>query len=205
MKNCIITLATLLVVASCQKKTEDNCSLSAAKNIYNQYSAVDGLTVALIGNHISKGDTINAVMLQANSYDTWIWLLNEFDMPQTPAQTVKVSSAAITYFHADTTVGDMDDYFDELMKGILPNVPHHDSNITVTNRQSWVNGVKVSDSTVADTTTGFAPNRKLMNAAIGDKQTGYLVNSESEEMTIWLFFYENKAQFRRITNRLNKE
>lgn len=205
MKNCIIALAALLVFASCQKKTEDSCALSAARDIYNQYSTVDGLTVALIGNHLSKSDTVNAVMLQADNHDTWTWLLDEFDMPQAPAPTVKVSSAAITYFHADTVAGDLDDYFDEIMKGLLADAPHRDSNITVTNRQSWVNGIKVADSTVVDTTTGFTPNRKLMNAANSDRQTGYVIHSESEEMTLWLFFYENEAQFRRITDRLNKE
>ena len=205
MKNCIITLATLLVFAACQKKTEETGALSAARDIYNQYSPVDGLTVALIGNHQSKGDTINAVMLQADNHDTWTWLLDEFDMPQAPAPDVKVSSAAITYFHADTIAGNLDDYFDDIMKDLLTDAPYRDSNITVTNRQSWVNGVKVADSTVVDTAIGFVPNRKLMNAAIGDRQTGYIVHSESDEMTLWLFFYENEAQFRRITDRLDKE
>ena len=205
MKRYIIALAALLAVASCQKKTEDTSPLSAAQDIYNQYSTVDGLTVALIGNHQSKGDTINAIMLQADSRDLWAWLLDEFDMPQAPNPNTKVSSAAITYFHADTIAGDLDDYFDELMNGLLADAPYRDSNITVTNRQSWVNGVKVADSTVVDTTTGFVPNRKLMNAAIGDGQTGYIVHSESDEMTLWLFFYENEAQFRRISERLGKE
>lgn len=205
MKNFIITLAALLVFASCQKKTENNCALSAAENIYNQYSTVDGLTVALIGNHLVKGDTINAVMLQADSYSIWTWLLDEFDIPQAPAPTVKVSSAAITYFHPDTIVGDMDDYFDEIMKGMFSDVPHWDGDITVTNHQSWVNGVKVADSTVVDTVSGFAPTPKLMNAALGDKKNGYVVHSESEELTIWLFFYDNESQFWKITDKLNKE
>lgn len=205
MKNFIITLAALLVFASCQKKTENNCALSAAENIYNQYSTVEGLTVALIGNHLVKGDTINAVMLQADSYSIWTWLLDEFDIPQAPTPTAKVSSAAITYFHPDTIVGDMDDYFDEIMNSMFSDAPHWDGDITVTNRQSWVNGVKVSDSTVVDTTTGFAPNRKLMNAAIGDRQTGFVVHSESDEMTLWFFFYENESQFKKISGMLNKE
>lgn len=205
MKRFIIALAALLAVASCQKVTEETSALSAAQDIYNQYSTVDGMTVALVGNHQSKGDTINAVMLQADNRDLWVWLLDEFDMPQAPDPDTKVSSAAITYFHAYTVAGDLDDYFNELMNGLLQDMPHRDSNITVTNRQSWVNGVKVSDSTVVDTATSFSLNRKLMNAAIGDGQTGYIVHSESDEMTIWLFFYENEAQFRRITERLNRE
>ncbi len=204
MRKYIISVVAILLMVSCQKENTETEALSSARQIYNAYADVDGLTVALIGNYATKGDTINAVMLQAQDHTAWAMLLNEFNVVQKPDEGAKVSSLSVNYFHADTLVGDMDEYFEEILHSMMSELPHYDSSITIHNYQSWEEGVKVLDTTIVDTENGVVPNKQLMVAAISDNQTGYITHAESEEMTLWLFFYSNKSQYNSIINRINQ-
>lgn len=203
-KFIIPVVAILLIIISCQKKNTETETLSAARQIYNEYADVDGLTVALIGNYATKGDTINAVMIQAQDHAAWLRLLSEFNVVQQPNEGAKVSSLSVNYFHADTLVGDMDEYFEEILHSMMSELPQYDSCITIHNYQNWEKGVKVLDTTIVDTENGVTPNKQLMVAAISDNQTGYITHAESEEMTLWLFFYSNKSQYYSIMNRINQ-
>lgn len=205
MKKFIIpVVAILFIIVSCQKENTETETLSAARQIYNEYADVDGLTVALIGNYATKGDTINAVMIQAQDHAAWLRLLSEFNVVQRPNEGAKVSSLSVNYFHADTLVGDMDEYFEEILHSMMSELPQYDSCITILNYQNWEKGVKVSDTTIVDTENGVTPNKQLIDAAISDNQTGYITHAESEEMTLWLFFYSNKSQYNSIMNRINQ-
>ena len=203
MKKYIIQIiAVLLTAVSCQKENAESESLSAARQIYNQYADVDGLTVALVGNYASKGDTINAVMIQAQNNEAWASLLDEFDVEQQSEEGARVSSLSVNYFHVDTIVGDMDEYFDEILHSLTSELPHYDSSIIVRKHQSWEKGVKMVDTTIVETEAGFSPNERLISAAVSDRQTGYITHAESDEMTLWLFFYSNESQFKSIMDRI---
>ena len=64
-------------------------------------------------------------------------------------------------------------------------------------------GVKVADTTIVETDAGFTPNERLISAAVSDRQTGYITHAESDEMTLWLFFYSNESQYNSIMDRIN--
>lgn len=202
-KYIIPIIAVLLTAVSCQKENFETDALSAARQIYNEYADVDGLTVALIGNYATKGDTINAVMIQAQNNEAWASLLEEFGVEQQAEEGARVSSLSVNYFHVDTIIGDMDEYFDEILHSLTSELPNYDSSIIVRKHQSWEKGVKMADTTIVETETGFSPNERLIGAAISDHQTGYITHAESDEMTLWLFFYSNESQYRSIMDRIN--
>jgi hypothetical protein len=202
-KYIIPIIAVLLTAVSCQKENFKTDALSAARQIYNEYADVDGLTVALIGNYATKGDTINAVMIQAQNNEAWASLLEEFGVEQQAEEGASVSSLSVNYFHVDTIIGDMDEYFDEILHSLTSELPHYDSSIIVRKHQSWEKGMKIADTTIVETETGFSPNERLIGAAVSDHQTGYITHAESDEMTLWLFFYSNESQYRSIMDRIN--
>lgn len=205
MKKYIIPIVAMLFsFVSCQKDGTETEPLSAARQIYNEYAYVDGLTVALIGNYATKGDTINAVMIQAQNNEAWASLLKEFDVEQHAEDGARVSSLSVNYFHVDTVIGDMDEYFDEILHSLASELPHYDSSIIVRKHQSWEKGVKVADTTTVETDAGFTPNKRLISAAVSDNKTGYITHTESEEMTLWLFFYSNESQYNSIMDRINR-
>ena len=204
MKKYIIPIIVVLLTAvSCQKENYGTDAISAARQIYKEYADVDGLTVALIGNYATKGDTINAVMIQAQNNEAWASLLKEFDVEQLSKEGAMVSSLSVNYFPVDTITGDMDEYFDEILHSLTSELPHYDSSIVVRKHQSWEKGVKVTDTTIVETEAGFSPNERLLGAAVSNHQTGYITHAESDEMTLWLFFYSNESQYRSIMDRIN--
>lgn len=246
-KHSIQIIAMLFLAVSCQKGTAQPEPHSAARQIYKQYANVEGLTVALVENYATKGDTINAVMIQAQNPDAWQRLLSDFDfgLQQIPAPdpATKASYLSISRIHADTLRGDTirddineflntkiqeivtEELLNEKLQEFMPDmskrdslllnalksmpmnfdtsIVHSDTSIAVTNSQTWVNGHKVSDITTTDSTAHIHHNRRLMEATLNGQENGYIVHAESDEMTLWLFFYSSPEQHDAILDRIN--
>ncbi len=240
-------IAILFLAVSCQKGNAQPGSHSAAQQIYQQYADIEGLTVALVENYATKGDTINAVMIQAQNPDAWLRLLSDFSgyQAQPPAPNAKTSYLSVARINADTTLrsdtlrGDINEYFNtkiqemvteellnEKVQEFMPsmsncdslllnalksvqthfdtNIVHFDTSFAMTNSQTWVNGQKVSDiTTTADPAALIQHNRHLINAALDGQENGYIVHAESDEMTLWLFFYSSQAQHDAILDRIS--
>lgn len=232
-------IAILFLAVSCQKGNAQPEPHSAAQQIYQQYADIEGLTVALVENYATKGDTINAVMIQAQNPDAWLRLLSDFSgyQVQTPAPNAKTSYLSVARINADTLRsdtlrGDINEYLntklqemvteellnekvqefmpsmsncDSLLLNALKSVQtHFDTSFAMTNSQTWVNGQKVSDiTTTADPAALIQHNRRLINAALDGQENGYIVHAESDEMTLWLFFYSSQAQHDAILDRIS--
>lgn len=232
-------IAILFLAVSCQKGNAQPEPHSAAQQIYQQYADIEGLTVALVENYATKGDTINAVMIQAQNPDAWLRLLSDFSgyQAQPPAPNAKTSYLSVARINADTLRsdtlrGDINEYLntklqemvteellnekvqefmpsmsncDSLLLNALKSVQtHFDTSFAMTNSQTWVNGQKVSDiTTTADPAALIQHNRHLINAALDGQENGYIVHAESDEMTLWLFFYSSQAQHDAILDRIS--
>lgn len=232
-------IAILFLAVSCQKGNAQPGPHSAAQQIYQQYADIEGLTVALVENYATKGDTINAVMIQAQNPDAWLRLLSDFSgyQAQPPAPNAKTSYLSVARINADTLRsdtlrGDINEYFntklqemvteellnekvqkfmpsmsncDSLLLNALKSVQtHFDTSFAMTNSQTWVNGQKVSDITsTTDPAALIRHNRHLINAALDGQENGYIVHAESDEMTLWLFFYSSQAQHDAILDRIS--
>lgn len=232
-------IAILFLAVSCQKGNAQPEPHSAAQQIYQQYADIEGLTVALVENYATKGDTINAVMIQAQNPDAWLRLLSDFSgyQAQTPAPNAKTSYLSVARINADTLRsdtlrGDINEYLntklqemvteellnekvqefmpsmsncDSLLLNALKSVQtHFDTSFAMTNSQTWVNGQKVSDITsTTDPAALIRHNRHLINAALDGQENGYIVHAESDEMTLWLFFYSSQAQHDAILDRIS--
>lgn len=241
-------IAILFLAVSCQKGNAQPEPHSAAQQIYQQYANVEGLTVALIENYATKGDTINAVMIQAQSPDAWQRLLSDFSgyQFQSPAPNTKTSYLTVARINADTLHGDTlrgdineflntklqemvtEELLNEKLQKFMPdmtnqdsllvnalksvqthfdtNIVHFDTSFAVINSQKWVNGQKVSDSTTtADPAAIIQHYRRLIDATLDGQESGYIVHAESDEMTLWLFFYSSQAQHDAILDRINND
>lgn len=213
-------IAILLLAVSCQKTNAQPEPISAAQQIYKQYADAEGLTVALIGNYVSKGDTINAVMLQAQDSAAWQKLLSDFGQQQVQAAPsgTKVSSLSITHFNnidttrIDTISDDINDFFtataklqefiSELPAGSVIN-KIIDTTIVIEHLQSGEKVPEISDIIASIDST--AANRHLMNAVLNGQEKGYIIHTESDEMTLWLFFYSSPDQYKAIMSRINND
>ncbi len=227
----LVALLLLSITTACSHETILPAAQGAAEKMYHQYASRSGLTVAVVSGYPSAGDTVNAVMLQAHDWSAWNDLLREFGLPYQPDSTVKTSSAMVANFHLDTADGILDSRFDSLLRAMMQERGLSDSNIVFGHRQEWVNGQKVLDSTVrgrnlpdssivirrrqewvngqkvfdSSFITDGVPslvNNHLAQVTLDHGQTGYLIHTESDDLTLWLFFYGNKNQYNSILSRI---
>lgn len=221
----IIFLA--IMPASCQREDSMPATTTAATEVYNQYANRKDLTVALIGDYHGY----NAVMLQAQNNEAWLRLCKEFGFGK--AMDVKaLDSARVTSITTGTTNGcssiirgndtlqltgvGIDEFFsgmldsltNEIARGNNPHVSITlDTSIhTITHRQHWENGTLVDKST--DTIGGIdipAAQNRLLHTAIDHGNSGFLVYSESDALTFWLFFYSTKEEMDQIFDNVIKK
>lgn len=194
----------LAVAASCQRDNTDSVALSAAETVYRQYANRTNLTVSIVGEYPSRGDTINAVMLQASDPDVWDALLCEFHLPTSPDGQSRVTSAVATRFTLDTAVCPFPPGLARSLPSLPPDSFRCTCSQTVVNSQRWENGVKVFDSTSVTTELPSALDMRLTSVTLADGKSGYVIFTDSDEMALWLFFYGGDNQYRVIMNRLDK-
>ena len=222
MKQIIFPLILILLVA-CQRDEALPEATSAAKEVYLQYADRKDLTVALIGDY----QGYNAVMLQAQTTEDWLHLCEEFGVRKhvdTDAlDTTKVSSLTISSFktggynsledfesHADSSIREMVScIIDSLMglefpTGSKPVSIRIDTVYSATKRMQYDHGVLVDSSSIPDIAIPYL-NKQLMKTTIGKGHTGYIIHDNSDELTLWLFFYATPAEKEQILNHITSK
>lgn len=197
-------LILIAALAACQRPPRLSETLAAAGEVYNQFADREELTVALVGYQQPDGDTVTAVMIQAQSLEAWNALLLEQGLPQQTDSSARVSSAAVGYFHADTIRETMDSLAMRVSHDPALTIPLSSSSRTEVTRQRWVNGKKVMDTTIV--TNGLPQCRKphLIETARNHGQKGYVMYTDGDGMTLWLFFYGNLHQYHFVMGKLNR-
>ena len=211
------SLFTFLV--SCQREEELPEATSAAKEIYLQYADRKDLTVALIGDY----QGYNAVMLQAQDNEGWLRLCEEFGvkplMDASALDTVKVSGLTRSSILIDNFDGTPGEAVTRLLDSLL-NVASQsgvnsgqlvatrvdtiriDTLPTVTHRESYAQGVLVDSSTTVGEDT-IPVSDRLMQTARNHGNIGYLIHDDSDNLTLWLFFYSNMEEFSQIIDNIS--
>lgn len=230
MKKTVLFASLFLLAilpASCQRENPMPTTTTAAAEVYNQYANRKDLTVALIGDYHGY----NAVMMQAQNNEAWLRLCKEFGVGKT-VDVAALDSARITSITTGTTNGSgsiisgsdtlhlpgigigeffsglLDSLSNEIARGNNPHVSITlDTSIhTITHRQHWENGTLVDEST--DTIGGIdipAAQNRLLHTAIDHGNSGFLVYSESDALTLWLFFYSTKEEMDQIFDNVKKK
>lgn len=215
MKRILFPLILLLLIG-CQREEELPEATSAAKEVYLQYADRKDLTVALIGDY----QGYNAVMLQAQDNEGWMRLCEEFGI-QSPVDapaldSVKVSGLTKSSMHLDNFDGTPGEAVTHILDSLLQvasqlgNGRHITTRIdtirmdtlpTVTHRESYAQGVLVDSSTTFGEPIPPLSDR-LMQTAHSHGNIGYLINTDSESLALWLFFYSNMDEFSQIINNI---
>ncbi|MBR1550110.1 MAG: hypothetical protein IJ634_05670 [Bacteroidales bacterium] len=187
---------------------------SAAKEVYLQYADRKDLTVALIGDYCGY----NAVMLQAQDAEGWLRLCEEFGVQKyvdaDRLDSTRVSSLT-TVSHSSGTITDIDSFFaegDMLLQRIVDSVMQDamrsgkmsgnviiDTVYSVVHREHYDHGVLVDSSTITDPVQQLL-NNNLLQLAGQHGDSGYIIRDDSDELTLWLFFYSTPAEKEQILN-----
>lgn len=213
----IISTIFLCCLAACAKDSQLPESTSAAKKMYEKYSDRQDLTVAMIGNYSKGGDTYDALMLQALTDEAWDSLMVEFGIDPRDGfdQITSLTSARLTSAGDIDNLKDLADAIvDSIMGQIHGEVQCHKTYINKT----YEDGVLVEDEsteedenftldTVIDgslkngllsgilNSLGMHIDTDLVDAAIEEGMTGYVIHLESRDRTIWLFFYDSQEGY----------
>ena len=219
MKRILFPLLLILLAVSCQREEELPEATSAAKEVYLQYADRKDLTVALIGDY----QGYNAVMLQAQTKEDWLRLCEEFgvqkqvdaDALDTTRVTSITRSSILIDNHEGTPGEAVTLLLDSLMKvaeqsemtdGRLVatriDTIRIDTLSTVTHRENYAQGVLIDSSTTVGEDT-IPVSDRLMQTARSHGNIGYLIHDDSDNLTLWLFFYSNMEEFSQIIDNIS--
>lgn len=210
----IVPLLLLLLAVGCQRDEVMPETTSAAKDVYLQYANRKELTVALIGDY----QGYNAVMLQAQTKEDWLRLCEEFGVGKhvdaARLDSTRVSSLT-TVSHSSGTIRNVDSIFDEsdaLLQRIIDSVMREamrsgrmsgkvviDTAYSYVRREHYDHGTLVDSSTITGITSDILDNG-LLQTARQHGDSGYIIRDDSDELTLWLFFYSTPAEKEQILN-----
>ncbi|MBR1835021.1 MAG: hypothetical protein IJ785_05910 [Bacteroidales bacterium] len=224
-------LAALLITACAPHPPE---SVTAALELYKQYADhSESLTVAYLNNYEVEGKVYNAVMFRTEDSAEWRWLQQEFSLDAyrniLPAYD---ENMIVTSLKLDSSIdfGDNETlriYLDSITEKMVLKSIGKGKKVKITEskivtisdpsalmRDSLDNGAMIIDSLPDSTKSNllkqfgkdlFAPHFKLMDLSKTHENTGYLIGCDTEEMTLWLFFYDTpEEQLRLMEMFLNK-
>ena len=187
---------------------------SAAKEVYLQYAKRKDLTVALIGDY----QGYNAVMLQAQDAEGWLRLCEEFGVGKrvnaTALDSVRVSSLTscenkvISDYDSVRNVGEaFAGIIDSLVKekirsGNISGSIILDTTYAVRSTAHYDHGKLVDSSSYIDGWMPMQASVQLLQIALQHGNCGYIVHDDSNDLTLWLFFYSNMDEFSQIINNI---
>ena len=215
----LLFISTILLccLPACSKDNNLPSRTSTAMKMYEKYSSRKDLNVAMIGNYCKEGNTYDALMLHALTDVAWDSLMAEFgieykegfDQIKTLTSTRKTTASDID--DVEGLAGAMVDLIMEQVRGemkcskTLAKESHTDS----VRRKSKTK--KASNEEVLDTMAAVKLKNGLMSgifnslslhidegtaqSANEEGKTGYVVHMESQERTIWLFFYDSDESY----------
>lgn len=188
----------ILLAVSCQREELPEAT-SAAKEVYLQYADRKDLTVALIGDYHGY----NAVMLQAQTKEDWLRLCEEFGVQKhvdaDALDTTRVTSITKSSIQIDNFEGTPGEAVTLLLDSLLKVAEQSEM---VTHRENYAQGVLVDSSTTVGEDT-IPVSDRLMQTARSHGHIGYLIHDDSDNLTIWLFFYSNIEEFSQIIDNIS--
>lgn len=202
MKRILFPLLLIMLAVACQREKELPVATSAAKDVYLRYADCKDLTVALIGDY----QGYNAVMLQAHTIEDWLRLCEEFGVKKfvdvSALDTTRVSSLTVV---SSRTINDIDEDIEQMLKemigcdsiGLLD--VRIDTEFAIRCYKHYDHGILV-DSSTSIVTAPPTPQNSLILTTHNHGNTGYIVRDDSNELTLWLFFYSTPAEKEQILN-----
>lgn len=229
MKRIVFPLLLLLAVG-CQREEELPEATSAAKEVYMQYVDRKDLTVALIGDY--KGYNAVMLQAQdADGWLQLCEEFGVKKHVDAEAlDSTKVSSLTTANFTIDSSCsfgrigedgsieipGTLGEFLTDLLDSVVKaemggrscgNSPWDstliDTSFTFTHTQRWLNGELQEDS--HDTIGGNGiplPKNRLFHIATGHGNRGYIIHDDSDELTLWLFFYSTMDELSQIIDNI---
>lgn len=207
----------ILLLVACQRETGLPEATSAAKEVYLQYANRKDLTVAMIGDY----QGYNAVMLQAQDAEGWLRLCEEFgvkvDVDAEVLDSTRVTSLMRSSYSADshsfsgTNLDSLRTSMGEFITHLLDSVVESqrglglwDTAYTVKHSERWENGTLVNRS--IDTLAGVAPPpSRLLDMAVDHGHHGFLIHDDSDDLSLWLFFYTTQKELSQIINNITSK
>ena len=214
MKRLLLPLTLLLLLlAACQREELLPEATTAAKAIYLKYADRTDLTVALVGGY--RG--FNAVMFETPDHEAWLQLCDDFGVHHREdagaLDSVSVSSLKTTITRSYTldSVPSMGEAFTQVLQELMAQHVDPAAGVRIdtllyvdtvfTSSAQYDHGVLVDS--VADTLIRQAIHHDtdpLMQTALQHGDSGYLVTSDSQRLTLCLFFYSTMEEMTQIIN-----
>ena len=189
-----LPLTFMLLLAACQREEPLPLATSAAKAIYQKYADRQDLTVALVGGYHG----FNAVMFEAPNRESWMQLCDDFGVRYNEEDkgldTANIST--LTRSYVMDSVGTIGEAFAQILGELIREETVASS--VVTQHVEYDHGALVDS--VADTSysTRGSRNDPLMQTALQHGDSGYLVASDSQSLTLCLFFYSTMEEMAQI-------
>jgi len=225
----IIGILISLCIEACSRPESE--AMTAAMEMYKKYAdRSEKLTVAYIGNFEAEGGVYNAVMFQAQDSAEWEWLQEEFglksDMMMMPSmgQNMIVTSVKIDSTMQFASEEELMAYVDSLTKEIMAGATGNPDagegmamngmpllsmeelqRMGVIDSGAVESGMLAMDGTLGEIDTEMLnQHQKLMDMTDEHQNTGYVIGSDAEAMTLWLFFYNTPEEQNRLMRKLYK-
>ena len=217
MKRPYYILPLLLAFAACAPRL-DNVT-SAAMDIYDQYKdRSETLTVAFVGDYHSNGQTYNAVMFQTADSAEWEWLKEEFGVFSMDEVRASGNASGIMTSSGDGT-GKPSALEEEAPQGVMMGTIEIDTNRDFKDtaeflayidsltfemlREAYgdsIARIRHRPAVIMDldsmpdemSAEKVATHQEINRFTRDHGHVSYLVNVDSENQTLWLFFYDIK-------------
>ncbi|MBR1550386.1 MAG: hypothetical protein IJ634_07085 [Bacteroidales bacterium] len=205
-----LLLLSLLSLPACSRK-EPSEAMTAARAMYERYANINPLlTVAFIGDyHPDPSSTYNAVMFHADDDTTWQWIQHEFginDLQQVLPPELIPGDPSNIIVSSMFIVPDSAEYVH-----LMSHSPC-DSDIDLMQALAQLLHIEMDSQKLHILLSDPAdlPDQMVMQTAVGEfalqhQQHGFLVSSEQDTRTLWLFFYSDEEEEQAIIRILENQ
>lgn len=229
MKKLLYFIPVFISLIGCQREELPETT-SAAKEVYLQYADRKDLTVALIGDYCDYNAVMLQAQDAEGWLRLCEEFGVQKHVNASALDSAKVSSLTTADFTLDSncsfgrigadgtieipgTLGEfLTDLLDSVIKAemgsgyrgnFLWDSTLRDTSFTFTHTQRWIDGELQEDN--RDTIGGNGiplPQNRLFHIATGHGNRGYLIHDDSDELTLWLFFYSTKDELSQIIDNI---
>lgn len=198
MKRLFLLAIVVLTMVACNKNEDISEATSAAQKVYDEYADSQDLTVALTGNYLKAGNAYNAVMLQAMTDEAWQRLLARYGKDSFAEG--RLSSLEITDLNSDIPVETIEEVLALLVDSLLSASGAEQTTLTMS--KTYTDGKLLNEYLTMDDNVDTEELENLVHNELSHPEVGYVTYIESDEQTVWLFFYDSEASYQAIMNHI---